>query len=145
MVTPLTIQRAALRFTALVLFTGLPGALLPGPAAVKFSWLMGLGQPPLGPLQVYLSGNAGFVYVVLGVLVWMLARDPRRYRPLVAALAVILLAGGPAYLSIDLQAGLPLWWVLLDSVACLAVGGVLLGALLADRPPSPGGGGPPPG
>jgi len=125
----LTIQKALLRFTALVLFTGLPGALLPGVAAEKFSWLMGYGQPPLCPIMIYLSGNAGFVYMALGIVVWMISNDPHRYRPLVATLAWILVVGGPAYLSIDLQAALPAWWVALDSLACLLVGGGLLWTL----------------
>jgi len=130
-ISTLTIQKTLLRFTALVLFTGLPGALLPGVAAEKFSWLMGCGRPPLGPIMIYLSGNAGFVFVALGIVVWMIAREPQRYRPLVAALAWILVVGGPAYLSIDLQAALPAWWVALDSLACLLVGGGLLWTLRA--------------
>lgn len=124
----LRLQKALLRFTAIILFTGLPGALLPGIAAEKFSWLMDLGQPPLGPLMIYLSGNAGFIYVVLGVLVWAISNDPVRHRPLVVLMGWLLVIGGPAYLSIDLQAGLPAWWIALDSVACLAVGSGILWA-----------------
>jgi len=122
----LQLQKLLLRFTALVLFTGLPGALLPGVATEKFCWLMRLGRPALSPILIYLAGNAGYIYVVLGVLVWLLSNDPLRYPALVRAFGWLLLAGAPAYLSIDLQAGLPAWWVAADTLACLLVGAGLL-------------------
>jgi len=54
--------------------------LLPGIAFRKLSWLMGYGEPPL---VVYLSGNAGFAYVVIAALIWVISRDLERYQPLV--------------------------------------------------------------
>jgi hypothetical protein len=71
------------RLMMLILITGLPGALLPGIAFRKLSWLMGYGEPPLVPLVVYLSGNAGFDYGVITVLIWVISRDLERYQPFV--------------------------------------------------------------
>ena len=122
----LRLQKCLLRLTALVLFTGFPGALLPGVAAQKFSWLMGLDQPVMSPLLIYLSGNAGFVYVAFGVMVWAISNDPLRYQALSVLVGWVLLVGSPAYLSIDLQSKLPLWWVALDTFACLLFGVVIL-------------------
>ena len=122
----LKIQRWLLRFVAIMLFTGLPGAVLPRMAIEKFSWLMGLGQPSLEPLIIYLSGNAWYVFVALGLVTWIISNDVVRYRPLVILSGWFYLIAGPAYLSIDLQCPLPWWWVALDSVSCLLVGAGIL-------------------
>lgn len=127
----LRIQRWLLRIAALVQFTGLPGALLPGEAIEKYSWLMGFGQPDLGPITIYLSGNAGYVFVAFGIVVWVISTDLVRYRPLVTLCGWIYLIAAPAYLSIDLQCPLPWWWVAMDSVSCLIIGA---GILWACRP-----------
>lgn len=124
------VQRVLLRIVAGILFTGLPGALLPGVAFQKLSWLVGHRQYPLTPLVIYVSGNAGYAYTVLGVWVWMVSRDVRQHRGLVRALGWMLVLGGPGYWSIDMQSGLPLWWVCIDSLGCLGIG---TGLLLASR------------
>ncbi len=125
----IVVQRRLIRFCAFVLFTGFPAVLLPGTALEKFAWLMKMGQPTLEPLTVYLSGNTGFVYVALGILFWMISNDVVRHQSFVKAIGWILMVGCPAYFSIDLQAGLPFWWTLLDSLSCLFMGaGILLAA-----------------
>jgi hypothetical protein len=121
-----TIQRWIIRFCALVLFTGLPAVILPGVALEKFAWMMKMPRPTLEPLTVYLSGNTGFIYVAFGVVFWMISNDVVRHQAFVKAIGWILLLGGPIYLSIDLQARLPLWWVLLDAVSCFVMGLTLL-------------------
>lgn len=122
----LIVQRRVIRFCAFVLFTGLPAVILPGVALEKFAWLMKMDRPALDPLTVYLSGNTGFIYVALGVVFWMVSNEVVRHQAFVKAFGWILLLGGPIYLSIDLQAKLPLWWVLLDSVSCFVMGLTLL-------------------
>lgn len=120
------VQLWMLRMIIVILLTGLPGALLPGEAFEKFSWLMGYGQPPLKPLTIYLAGNAGYAYVALAAVIWAISLDLRRYQPLVRVCGWIMVVAGPAYFSIDLQCHLPLWWVLMDSVSCLLIGITLL-------------------
>lgn len=122
------VQSWMLWIIMLILITGLPGALLPGIAFEKLSWLTGYGKPPLVPLTIYLAGNAGFVFVALGILVWFISRDLKRYQPLVRVLAWIMILAFPAYISIDIQCGLPWWWILIDSVGCLLIGLTLLWA-----------------
>jgi hypothetical protein len=122
----LRLQRWLLRIAAVLQFIALPGALLPRQAVEKFSWLMGLGRPPLVPLLVYFAGGGAYVYLALGVLLWLFSKDVVRYRPLVPATAWISLVGGPAFLWIDTQSGLPRWWVAMDSLSCLLFGAALL-------------------
>ena len=124
------LQRILLRVVAGILFTGLPGALLPRVAFEKLAWLVGEKQPPLTSLIIYVSGNAGYAYSVLGVLVWMMSRDVRRHSVLIRALGWLLVLGGPGYWSIDVQSGLPVWWTCIDSLGCVAMGcGLLPGGL----------------
>ena len=59
---------------------------------------------------------------------WAISRDLLRYQPLVRVCGWIMVIAGPAYLSIDLQCPLPLWWVLMDSLSCLLIGLTLLWA-----------------
>jgi len=122
------LQRWLLRFAAIVLFTGLPGMLHPRAAIQKFSWLMGLDKPNLQPITVYLGGNAGYVFVALGILTWVISNDVARYRPLVIIYGWILLAGAAVYLWVDLQSMLPWWWVAMDSVSLLLLGAGILWA-----------------
>lgn len=122
------VQLWMLRLMIAILLTGLPGALLPEIAFQKFSWLMGYGKQPITPLIVYLSGNAGFAYVTIAVLIWAISRDLTRYQPLVRLCGWTMVVAGPAYLSIDLQCPLPLWWTLMDSVGCFLIGITLLWA-----------------
>ncbi|MBK8036930.1 MAG: hypothetical protein IPK22_07300 [Verrucomicrobiaceae bacterium] len=97
------VQLWMLRLMIAILITGLPGALLPEIAFQKFSWLMGYGKQPITPLIVYLSGNAGFAYVTIAVLIWAISRDLTRYQPLVRLCGWTMVVAGPAYLSIDLS------------------------------------------
>ncbi|WP_397384981.1 hypothetical protein [Prosthecobacter sp.] len=78
--------------------------------------------------SLYLSGNAGYAYVALAILFWAISQDLQRYQPLVRVSGWIMVIAGPAYLSIDLQCPLPLWWVLMDSLSCLLIGLALLWA-----------------
>lgn len=117
-----------LRVFIFLMFTGLPGAILPEIAFQKFAWLMGYGKQPMTPLIIYLSGNAGFAYLALGILAWCISRDLPRFQPLVRTIGWVLVLAGPAYLSIDLQCPLPLWWTLMDSLSCLGMGLALLWA-----------------
>lgn len=127
------VQLWILRLLMALMLTGLPGVLLPARAFEKFSWLMGYGQPPLTPLTIYLSGNAGYAYVSLAALFWAISRDLLRYQPLVRVCGWIMVVAGPAYLSMDLQCPLPLWWVLMDSLSCLLIGLLLLWACPPNR------------
>lgn len=119
-------QTLSLRLAALVMFTGLPGVLLPAQALEKFSWFVGYGQPRLDPLSVFMTADAASASVILGLVLACLARDPERYRPLVRLLGWAFTAAGPAWLSIGWQCPLPWWWTVAAATGCLVLGGLLL-------------------
>ena len=129
----LRLQRIILRIAAVGQFITVPGAISPHQAIEKLSWLMGFGQPPPGPLLLYTLGGGSYVCVAEGVLLWMLSYNVVRYRPLVIASGWIFLIGAPAFLWIDSQAGLPHWWIAMDSLSCLIFGVTLLWACFAGK------------
>ena len=88
------------------------------------------------PLFVYIAGGCAYVYFALGMLLWILSNDVVRYRLLVIACAWICLIGGPAFLWIDAQSKLPVWWIAMDSVSCLIFGVALLWACHCGKRPA---------
>ena len=124
----LRLQRWLLRIAAVLAVITIPAVLSPRQAIEQLSWLTGLGHAPQSTLLVYFGGGGTYVYVALGVLLWLFSNDVVRYRPLVLASAWICLLGGPAYLWIETQSGLPGWWVAMDSLSCLCFGVAILWA-----------------
>jgi len=115
-------QTLALRLAALVMFTGLPGVLLPGQALEKFSWFVGYGQPRLDPLSIFMTADAASASVLLGLVLGFLAHDPERYQPLVRVLSRTFLVASPIWLNLGLQCPLPWWWTGSAAAGLLALG-----------------------
>jgi hypothetical protein len=122
------VQRLILRITAVISLIVLPAVLLPRLAAEKVSWFMGFGQPPMTPLLLYMMAGGSCVFVGQAVLMWVMSMDVERHQPLIRVMAWGYLICGPLFLWIDSQAGLPKWWVAMDSTGCLAAGIALMWA-----------------
>ncbi len=84
-------------------------------------------------LRYALRGGA-FVQGAIGVLIWIIAGDVIRYRPLAIATGAIYLASGPAFYAIDTISGMPHFWCLFDGASCFVTGSVLLALSLGSRP-----------
>jgi hypothetical protein len=121
----LRLQRALLRFYSVAALVALPAVLLPRLALEKVSWAMGFGQPPMTPVALYMMAGGAAVYLAQAVLMWVISADVVRYQPLVRLIAWILVTCGPLFFWIDSQAGLPWWWVTMDSAGSLTAGLVL--------------------
>ncbi len=119
-------QRLVLRLIAITSLIALPAIIVPRLAAEKLSWLVGFGQPPLTPLLLYMMAGGAAVFVGQAVLLWAMSADVTRYQPLIRLVAWIYLACGPLFIWIDSQAGMPLWWQLMDVCGCILAGAVLL-------------------
>ncbi len=122
------LQRLILRAGAAASLVALPAVIAPRLAMEKLSWLMGFGRPPESPLLAYMAAGGSCVLLAVAALLWVMSLDVARHRPLVLATAWICLACGPLFLWIDSSAGLPGWWVAMDSLSCLAFGAALLWA-----------------
>jgi len=115
-----------LRANAGVLLLALLAVFLPTEwMAWTHRWL-GLGAFPASPLVDYLTRSASALYAVHGGLVLILSLDVRRFAPVIRYVAWAGVAFGVLILGIDVTAGLPLYWVLVEGPAVLALGLVLL-------------------
>ena len=87
---------------------------------------LGLGEYPDAPLTSYLTRSVSALYAMHGGLLLALSTDVRRFRPVLWFLAWATLGLGVAQTAIDLQARMPLWWVLMEGPWVIAIGGVLV-------------------
>jgi hypothetical protein len=89
------------------------------------AWL-GLGDMPQGAVLMFMIRQASYVYGMHGVLLWILASDVTRYRPLIRFTGFSFLLAAPVFLIIDHTAGMPLYWTLSDAAGCAFFGVALL-------------------
>ena len=78
-----------------------------------------------------LSGPVFLVMFVVGL--WFIAWDVVRYRPLLILTAFGYLLAGPAFVLIDLTAGMPWLSAAGNGGSCLLIGVLLLGLLWGER------------
>lgn len=125
----MTAQRALvllLRFMGCVLLLAFPAVLLPESwMASTHAWL-GLGEFPASMLTDYLTRSIAALYGFHGVLVLIVSRDVVRYRPIVTFLGVMGIAFGAIILAIDLNAGMPWWWIAGEGPPLAAMGLLVL-------------------
>ena len=100
--------------------------------------LDGLIAPLAGAVGVveFMIRQSAFFYGMHGVLIWCLATDVIKYRPLVRLIGWTYLLFGPVFGAINWQAGTPLWWTICDPLV-IGLFGILI--LVLDRwiPPEP--------
>ncbi len=85
---------------------------------------LGIGPFPESPLTQYLTRSAAALYAVHGGVMLVASRDPLRLSSLVRYLGISNMVLGPVLLAIDLHAGMPLAWTLIEGPA-VAMGGFL--------------------
>lgn len=117
-----------LRLAGVVMVTAFLAVLLPVDwMAATHSWL-GLGEFPRLPVVDYLARSVALLYGFHGVLVLIVSRDPVKYRTIVWYLAAMNMLFGVVILGIDIHAGLPASWTLLEGPPVTAFG-IVLGLL----------------
>jgi hypothetical protein len=94
---------------------------------------LGLGPTPPGPVFDSVMREVSFTYALHGVGLWFIAWDVVRYRPLVILTAFGYLLAGPAFVLIDLTAGMPWLSAAGNGGSCLLIGVLLLGLLWGER------------
>ncbi|MDX1965127.1 MAG: hypothetical protein SFX18_18430 [Pirellulales bacterium] len=92
-------------------------------------WLMvemharlGLGEFPQAPIAEYLARSVSALCAFYGGLLIWLASDVRRYGPVIAYQATAIMICALSGLYLGLSAGMPLWFVGGDALACVAFG-----------------------
>ena len=87
--------------------------------------LLGIGEFPRSPLVDYLTRSVAALYGFHGCLLLLISTDPVRYRAFVYYAAIMNLLFGFIMVAIDLHAGMPLIWTLLEGPPISALGLVL--------------------
>lgn len=93
---------------------------------------LGLGEFPRAPIVDYLARTVAALYGFHGVLLLIVSTDTVRYRPIVSFVAVMNVIFGIIVLAVDLHAGLPLWWTLIEGPP-IALFGMALAVLNRPR------------
>jgi hypothetical protein len=122
-----------LRFGAALTGSAFLAMLLPVEwMAATHRWL-GLGEFPGAPITDYLTRSVAALYGFHGVLLFLISRDPVRYRVFVRYVGWMNVLFGICLLLVDLHAGLPRWWVLGEGPPVTMLGA---GVLYLSRKPS---------
>ena len=114
-----------LRFGGVVTVTAFAATLLPVEwMAAAHRWL-GLGEFPRAPVVEYLARSIAALYGFHGVLLLIVSRDPVRYRAIVWYVAWMNMLFGAMVTVIDVAAGMPASWTLIEGPPIVAIGLVL--------------------
>lgn len=103
-----------------------------GAVFMPTAWMLGstemLGLTPLPPVPLfqYLTRSLSMLYGVHGAVFVVAGSDPRRYAPMIAALAWLDLLMAALLLGIDLHAGMPAYWTFGEAFIPLFMGCLLL-------------------
>lgn len=101
-------------------------ALLPTQwMAATHAWL-GLGDMPRGPIVEYLTRSISLLYSAHGGAIVLASTDIRRYAMLITYLALADGAIGVLLIAVDVYAGLPWYWTLLESSAVIVTAILIL-------------------
>ena len=93
--------------------------------AATHQWL-GLGEFPRAPIVDYLARSIAALYGFHGVLLFIIARDPARYRTIVQYAGVMNIVFGLLLTGIDVNAGMPAYWTLAEGPPIIGFGLVVL-------------------
>ena len=93
-------------------------------------WL-GLGEFPRSAVIDYLARSIAALYGFHGALLFIVARDPVRFAPIVRFVGVMNIAFGLMLAAIDVHAGMPWWWTAGEGPPIIAFG---IAILLLSRP-----------
>ena len=111
-----------LRLAGGVTVMGFIAVFLPADWMASTHRWLGLGQFPQTPVVDYLTRSIAALYGYHGVLNFMVARDPIKYRPFVWFLAFMNISFGLMLIGIDWGAGLPWFWRVAEGPPMLALG-----------------------
>lgn len=103
-----------LRLAGTITVTAFLAMFLPADGMAATHARLGLGEFPRAPIVDYLARTVAALYGFHGVLLLIVSTDTVRYRPIVSFVAVMNVIFGIIVLAVDLHAGLPLWWTLIE-------------------------------
>jgi hypothetical protein len=124
--SPLIFLQVMLRFGGTVLCSATFAVLLPREVMARTNAWLGLGPLPDTAIVYYLARSTSALYALRGVIYFLAASDPVRYRPLIVLLGVTNIVYGVTLGGIGATAGMPAWWTWSESPFVFTTGIVLL-------------------
>ena len=88
------VLRALLQIIGVIFLVALLAVVMPTAWMDTIHRRLGLGELPGAPIVEYLTRSLSLIYALLGALFLYMARDVRRYAPLVAFFAAVSILGG---------------------------------------------------
>jgi hypothetical protein len=123
---PQRLLAALLRLGGSVLLLAFLAMFLPVEwMAATHQWL-GMGQFPRMAVVDYLARSIAALYGFHGVLMFIVARDPVRFAPIVRFIGIMNITLGMILIAIDLYSGMPWWWTAGEGPPIIAFGIVVL-------------------
>lgn len=116
-----------LRVNGVITLLALPAVFMPLNWMARAHRGLGLGELPSQPVFEYLARSTSFLYAIHGGLCLLLARDVRRFGPVVTYVAVSQVCFAGLLLWIDRTAQMPAVWTWVEAPLVLLFGGVILG------------------
>lgn len=113
-----------LRIAAIMLLLAIPAIVMPRAWMEWAHARLALGTMPPGPLVDYLARSASALYALHGGILWVCARDIRRFLPIIRFTAITGILFGLIMLGIDIAVGMPLFWIVTEGPFIIA-GGVI--------------------
>lgn len=103
------------------------GAMLmpEGWMAATHTWLS-MGEFPRAAVVDYLARSASLMYAQHGAVFLFLSSDVVRYRPLIRFMAFIAMVSGGIMLVIDLRAGIPMFWTIIEGPGYIVLASTVL-------------------
>jgi hypothetical protein len=111
-----------LRFGACVTLLAFFAMFLPTEWMRRTHQWLDLGPFPDAPLTQYLTRSAAALYAMHGALLWIVSGNLRRHRTIVLYIVGTYLYLGTALFFIDLQAGLPWYWIAAEGPPLFGMG-----------------------
>lgn len=93
--------------------------------ATLHQWL-GLGSFPDAPITIYLARSTSLLYAMHGAVMLYVAWHFDRCQALVPLLGLLHVALGASMFAIDLNAGMPLYWIVGEGLPIALTGGAIL-------------------
>jgi hypothetical protein len=108
-----------MRFTAVMFLLALFAVVMPTAWMAAISEWYGLTLPA-APLVEYLSRSVSAVYATMGASYWYMARDVRRYLPLLRFSLGVMIVFDVVVIILDVVIAMPLTWTVGEAVSVLS-------------------------
>jgi hypothetical protein len=120
--TRIRILTILLRVAGVCTVAAFPAMLLPAEWMASVHEEVGLGEFPRAPVVDYLARSIAGLYGFHGVLLLIVSTDPARYSSIVTYVGTFNVIFGLMLIAIDLYAGMPRSWTLMEGPPIIAFG-----------------------